>query len=192
MRAKRPAPETRGHRGRFAHRDRRGHCGQRGRCGHRNRLAHRRRRERRDRNKRQRRGNPRRNTKISSGRFSRHAVLHRQARRFGHRSERCASTSCAPTTDRGVRRQHRQPRGLTPVFGEIPLQNRRKDSRKGVRSASAYPSYRGIGKESVRASRNASGNGLQFHACPFERLKCDPRRSELLSITVTREGRFSF
>ena len=26
------------------------------------------------------------------------------------------------------------------------------------------PHYRGIGKESVRASRNASGNGLQFHA----------------------------
>jgi hypothetical protein len=49
------------------------------------------------------------------------AVLHRQARRFGHRSERCASTSCAPMTDRGVRRQHRQPRGFTPVFGEIPL-----------------------------------------------------------------------
>ena len=118
----------------------------------------------RDRNKRQRRGNPRRNTKISSGRSSRHAVLHRQARRFGHRSERCASTSCAPTTDRGVRRQHRQPRGFTPVFGEIPLQNRRKGGQEGVRSASAYPTYRGIGKESVRASRNASGNGLQFHA----------------------------
>ena len=115
----------------------------------------------RDRNKQQR---PRRNTKISSGRSSRHAVLHRQARRFGHRSERCAPTSCAPMTDRGVRRQHRQPRGFTPVFGEIPLQNRRKGGQEGVLSISAYPTYRGIGKESVRASRNASGNGLQFHA----------------------------
>ena len=53
---------------------------------------------------------------------------------------------------------------FTPVFGQIPLQNRRKCGQEGVRSASAYPTYRGIGKESVRASRNASGNGLQFHA----------------------------
>ena len=49
-----------------------------------------------------------------------------------------------------------------------------------------------MGKESVRASRKASGKGLQFQACPFERVKCCPRRSVLLSMTVTREGRFSF
>ena len=45
-------------------------------------------------------------------------------------------------------------------------------------------------KES-RAAYKAFGKDPQFHACPFDRLKWGPRRNVLLSITVTREGRFS-
>lgn len=118
----------------------------------------------RDRNKRQRRGNPRRNTKISSGRSSRHAVLHRQARRFGHRSERCASTSCAPTTDRDVRRQHRQPRGLRPYSDKYPC----KTAGNAVKKASeAHPHTPLIGASGRRASvRRGTHRGTDSSSTP--------------------------
>ncbi len=163
MRARRWRQRRRGHRGRFAHRDQRGQRGYRGRCGHRNCLAHHR-RERRDRNKRQRRGNPPPKYEISLGRSSRHAVLHRQTRRFGHGSERCAAHH-APVRRIAAFAANTGSRAASRPYSErYPYQITAKPCWIGIRGASAYPTYRGIGKESVRASRNASGNGLQFHA----------------------------
>lgn len=173
MRARRWRQRRRGHRGRFAHRDQcghrdqRGHRGYRGRCEHRNCLAHRR-RERRDRNKRQRRGNPPPKYEISLGCSSRHAVLHRQTRRFGHRSERCAATSCTRTTDRNIRGQHRQPRGFTSVFGQIPLPNHCKTAGNAVKKASeAHLHTSLIGASGRRASvRRGTHRGTDSSSTP--------------------------
>lgn len=160
MRARRWRQRRRGHRGRFAHRDQ---CGYRDWRGHRNCLAHRR-RERRDRNKRQRRGNPRRSMKYLQ------AVLHDTssftAKPDGsgigpnvvhphHAPVRRIAAFAANTDSRAASR---------PYSDRYPYQITAKPCWRGIRSASTYPTYRGIGKESVRASRNASGNGLQFHA----------------------------